>query len=189
MGILSIFVFICSISQLPDFYRENINITVNDSTAEVEGYYYLFNNSVDDIKITLAYPFPLNGGLEFPFVISVFNNTARDNIAYKKRKNSISFPVFISALDSTIILINYTQKCTNRYFEYIVTSTKLWGKPLELAEFTIEIDSNLKLSSHSYGFDSTYKEKDKTYYYFKKENFFPDENIYLRWERRQNEVY
>jgi hypothetical protein len=184
MGILSIITFIYGASQLPDFYRENINITINDSTAEVEGYYYLFNNNVDDIKIALAYPFPVNEGLKFPSVISVFDNTAKNNIAYKKRKKSISFPVSISALDSTIILINYIQKCPSGFFEYILTSTRLWGKPLELAEFTIKIDSNLKLLSHSYNFDSTYQKKDKTHYYFKKENFLPNENIYIRWERR-----
>jgi hypothetical protein len=184
MGILSIITFIYGVSQFPDFYRENINITVNDSTADVEGYYYLFNNRVDDIKIALVYPFPVNEDLHSPSAIRVFDNTHKNKMPYRKREKNISFQVPISALDSTIILINYTQECTNRYFEYILTSTRLWGKPLELAEFTIRIDSNLKLLSHSYDFDSSYTIKDKTYYYFKKVNFFPNENIYLRWERR-----
>jgi hypothetical protein len=184
MGISLILTFIYSMGQFPDFYRENIIINVEDSITEVEGYYYLFNNSVDDTKIVLAYPFPVNENLKFPYVVSVFDKTHKNKISYRKRKKSISFPVSISALDSTIVLINYTQKCANKNFEYILTSTKYWGKPLELAEFTIEIDNNLKLISHSYEFDTTYQEKDKTYYYFKRENFFPDKNIYLRWERR-----
>jgi hypothetical protein len=170
--------------QFPDFYRENIIITVEDSIAEVEGAYYLFNNNVDDTKITLAYPFPVNEDLKFPSVVSVFDKTHKNEIHYRKGKKSISFPVSISALDSTIILINYTQKCTNKNFEYILTSTKYWGKPLELAEFTIEINNNLKLISHSYEFDSAYTDKDKKCYYFKEENFLPHENIYLRWRRR-----
>ena len=184
MEILLITIIVFSIGQFPDFYRENINITVEDSSAEVEGYYYLFNNSVDDMKITLAYPFPTNEDLIFPSEIRVFDNTHKNEISYKKNKKIISFPVPISALDSTIILINYTQKCADNYFEYILTSTKAWGKPLEMAEFTIGIDSTLKLISHSYDFDSTYQEKDKTYYNFKRKNFFPNEDIYLRWERR-----
>jgi hypothetical protein len=184
MGICLTIIFILSLGQFPDFYRENINITVKDTIAEVEGYYYFFNNNVDDIKIALAYPFPSNEELKFPSALCVFDNTHKNKLPYRKREKSISFPVPISALDSTIVLINYTQACTNNNFEYILTSTKLWGKPLELAEFTIGIDSNLKLISHSYDFDSTYKDKDKIYYYFKRENFLPNENIYLRWERR-----
>lgn len=184
MGAFLTITFIFSLGQFPDFYRENINISVKDSITEVEGYYYLFNNDVDDIKIALAYPFPINEDLKFPSVVSVFDDTHKNKIPYRKREKSISFPVPISALDSTIVLINYTQECTNKSFEYILTSTKMWGKPLELAEFTIEIDNNLKLISHSYDFDSTYTNKDKTYYYFKRENFFPDENIHLKWERR-----
>ncbi len=184
MGTCLIIIFIISLGQFPDFYREKINITVKDSIAVVEGYYYFFNNNVDDIKIALAYPFLVNDDLKFPCAIIVFDNTHKNKMPYRKREKSISFPMLISALDSTIILINYTQECTNRNFEYILTSTKYWGKPLELAEFTIEIDNSLKLISHSYDFDSTYQEYDKTYYYFKRENFFPDENIYLRWERR-----
>lgn len=182
-GFLTI-TFIFSLGQFPDFYRENINISVKDSIVEVAGYYYLFNNDVDDIKIALAYPFPINKDLKFPSVVSVFDNTHKNKIPYRKREKSISFPVPISALDSTIVLINYTQVCTNKNFEYILTSTRLWGKPLELAEFTIEIDSNLRLLSHSYDFDSTYTNKDKIYYYFKRENFLPNENINLKWERR-----
>lgn len=184
MGVLLTITFIFSLGQFPDFYRENIHITVKDYGAEVDGYYYLFNNSVDNMKVALAYPFPISKDLRFPSEISVFDNTHKNKISYKKSKNFISFLVPISALDSTITLINYTQECTDNYFEYILTSTKAWGKPLELAEFTIGIDSNLKLISHSYNFDSTYSNKDKTYYYFKRENFLPDENIYLRWERR-----
>jgi hypothetical protein len=185
MEVLLSITFIFSLSQFPDFYRENIIIRLEDSIAKVEGYYFIFNNSVDDTKIALAYPFPINEDLKFPSTINIFDKTHKNKIPYRKRKESISFPVTISALDSTIILINYTQKCTNKNFEYILTSTKMWGKPLELAEFTIEIDNNLKLLSHSYDFDSTYTDKDKTYYYFKRKNFFPHENIYLRWERRE----
>ena len=184
MVITLIVTFTLSLGQFPDFYRENINITVKDYIADVEGYYYFFNNSVDDTKIALAYPFPINEELKFPSALYVFDNTHKNELPYRKREKSISFPVPISALDSTIVLINYTQECTNNYFEYIITSTKYWGKPLELAEFTIEIDSSLKLISHSYDFDSTYQKKDKSYYYFKRENFFPDENIYLSWVRR-----
>ncbi len=184
MGISLIITFIYSLGQFADFYRENINISIKDSTAEVEGCYYLFNNNVDDIKISLVYPFPVSEELKFPSFISIFDNKIKDTISYEKRKKGILFPVCISGLDSIIILINYTQECTNSIFEYILTSTRFWGKPLKLAEFTIKIDSNLKLLSHSYDFDSTYKEKDKTYYYFKKENFFPNENVYLRWIRR-----
>lgn len=184
MGVFLTITFIFSLGQFADFYRENIKIMVKDSIVEVEGYYYLFNNNVDDIKIALGYPFPVYEDLKFPSAINITDNTHKNKIEYKKRKKSISFPVSISALDSTIVKINYTQECLNRHFEYILTSTKLWGKPLELAEFTIEIDKNLKLISHSYAFDSTYKEKDKTYYYFKRENFFPDENIYLGWKKR-----
>ena len=184
MGVLLTITFILSLGQLPDFYRENINMTVKDSIVKIEGYYFFFNNSAYDTKIALAYPFPINEDLKFPFAISIFDNTQKKEVPYRKQRKSVSFPVSISALDSTIILINYTQKCTDNYFEYILTSTKAWGKPLKLAEFTIGIDSTLKLISHSYDFDSTYSNKDKTYYYFKRKNFFPDEDIYLRWERR-----
>jgi len=91
MGFLLTITFIFSLGQFPDFYRENIIITVKDSIAEVEGYYYLFNNNVDNTKIALAYPFPVNEDLKFPSVVSVFDKTHKNEIHYRKGKKVFHF--------------------------------------------------------------------------------------------------
>jgi len=67
-------------------------------------------------------------------------------------------------------------------FEYILTTTKEWNKPLAEAEYAIKIPKKFKLAFNSLGYDDKILNKGFTVYELKKNNFMPDKNFKIRWD-------
>jgi len=77
--------------------------------------------------------------------------------------------------------VNYIQELKINKFEYILTSTQNWGKPLSSASFNVFIDSDIGLKSISYKPDIREILKGKQVYRINKEDFFPIKNLIIEW--------
>jgi len=58
-----------------------------------------------------------------------------------------------------------------------ITSTQLWGKPLETAVYTLTADKNIKIKTFSYLPDSIKEFEYKELYIWEKHNFMPKDDF------------
>lgn len=171
-------------SQLPQFVGEKIEITLDSARFHINGDYFFKNTSSTPIKRNLFYPFPIDSGFSFPDSISVFSNQKNENISFIQVKNGISFPLEIPPKETVLFNVFYSQSTVNNKAEYILTTTKKWGKALEKAEFIIKIPSELELKFFSYEYDEFEKTDEYLIYKINKENFMPNKNLIMEWARR-----
>jgi hypothetical protein len=116
--------------------------------------------------------------------VYLLNLTSQKILLYDKIKNSISFSLETSSLDSTLILIYYRQKIISDSVKYILTTTKFWGKPFESAEYKLIVDPSLEITRFSYEPDKEYLIDGKKIFYWKKENFMPDKDMVFHFKRK-----
>ena len=180
--LISIFSFIRP--QELTFPKEDITFSISDSHFTVEGN-YLFRNAVDNpIQRRIYYPFPSES--EFGFVDSVnVIDLTKDKIPVIERViNGLFFDLVINAKDSLLIHIIYRQKFISDSVKYILTTTKFWNKPFEIAEYKLVVDPSMEIVKFSYKPDKEYFIGGKEIYYWKKKNFMPDKDMVFHFERK-----
>ena len=179
-----IYIFCLSnlLSQSLEFFQEEIEITAAKENCIVQGTYYFKNTNPEKIVKMIYYPFCLNDFLSYPDSIQVVDLIKNTNIAYRKHGKGVSFPIHLDGKSITILKVIYIQKTSANQMEYILTTTRQWGKPLEKADFTIKIPLSYQLKYCT--FDYNYRKKNNQYniYRITKEQFYPDKNLKIRWK-------
>ncbi len=178
-----ILIFITSrlFSQSIDFFQEEIDINVNDNNCTVTGKYYFKNLSSKGIKKSLYYPFFIDTNSLYPDSITVIDFAKNENIDFRKSKKGVFFSVFVEPKSVSIIEVFYKQKTLSNKMEYILTTTKVWGKPLEFAKFKIKIPKKYKLKHISYKYDKNLEQKEHNIYKITKKDFLPEKNLIIKW--------
>lgn len=164
------------------FDSEVIQVTINGDFCLLTGIYKLVP---DDTKIhagiTLKYPFPVGEQQPFPDNISVTNLNLGTPIEFKVSRDAIIFNIPVDPADTSSFKVQCRQPVYENSFEYILTTTKTWGKPLTSARFRISLPDTLALESISLGYDSVQVVKNVKTYYLDKYNFMPQENLNITW--------
>lgn len=179
--IISLILSINCLAQSVDFFRENINIDICDTSCSLKGAYYFKNVDETPVSRTLYYPFVINHELPVPDSISVFDRTRSAEIKYVLSKSGILFPLEIPERSIVVIDIFYHQKTPASKFEYILLTTQEWHKPLDSAEFRCVIPQGLHISHMSYPFKKINSDAKGTVYSFRKRNFAPEKNLNIKW--------
>lgn len=197
-GISTVFLFLfCLLNLYPQpvsFFKEKIEVIIEDEDFIVIGDYYFLNKSNQEIKLNLFYPFKINEHLSFPDSINVINKI-NSPIHFTKEKEGILIPLNIAPNDTAYFNVYYKQRSSINKAEYILTTTQNWKQPLLSAVYIIKIpeqfilkDISLKpyIEKTEYASDtnnSLVKTLYKTYLINKK-NFMPDTNLIVEWARR-----
>jgi len=141
--ILTFIIFFCLFNQVfPQsvrFFRERIDIIVNGENCYLEGTYYFANNGLRSVRHVLYYPFFINENIPFPDSMAVCNLVTGEKIKFHKSTEGIRFPIEINPNDTSVYKVIYQQKTPANKFRYILTTTKKWGKPFEIAEYSIKL--------------------------------------------------
>lgn len=165
-------------AQIPDFFREEITIELFDSLVSVTGIYYYQNNKSHDLNIDMFYPFPQHdtyGKVDHVFAFEMQDTLV--NVLKKTTPEAALIELTIPAFQQKTLCIGYTQEVLSKKAEYIVTTTKAWGKPVNLASFELVVPSYYRVDSLEYIPYDTLISRDKTYYYFREVNFWPDKEF------------
>ncbi len=170
-----IFIFLlCCVRKDPiDFYQERITIEIDSASALVQGEYFFANNTDDRKIIKLFYPFPVDSIHYFPDIIML-------DYPYERDTNGIHFSIRVKPGRENSFKIGYRQKLNKRYFRYITTTTKKWGKPINRAEFVILAKKDLNLQINYKITDSQLKE-DMMCYIILKKQFYPAKDLIIKW--------
>jgi hypothetical protein len=184
---LLLFIFSSSylFSQNLEFYKEDLFFEVKNHTFYVKGIYYFSNISDKPLSTAIFYPFPIDK-MEYGAVDSV---TIIDINANKLVKCNIDnkgayFYIFLDPFMSTKYQISYQQKILKNKCEYILLTTRNWGKPFEQANYQLTLPDS-KIESFSIQPDSSYISKNKAVYFWDKHNYMPDSNMvfYLNYKK------
>ena len=171
-------------AQSVQFASENITVSVFDSWCTLEGVYTFKNPGPVAARWSIYYPLLNTKALPFPDSVSISDNSTHEQVKCEKTGDGVLFSLEVQPQHTRRIRIWYRQRTSGRTFEYILTTTKAWGKPLELAEFHIVIPDSLQLISCSPPFDATRRKDQQTVYHIKKKRFMPASNLVVNWKRR-----
>ncbi|MEA3476126.1 MAG: hypothetical protein U9R23_06790 [Candidatus Cloacimonadota bacterium] len=168
-----------------EFIREDLSFTIQDSFFCVDGIYYICNVTDKAVNNILYYPFPTDSLYGVVDSVLIYNLTDTIPIKLIKRKeNGFSFKISLEPFRVAKYKIFYRQKLYGNKAEYILTTTKYWGKPLQTANFQLEIPKNIKIDSLSYKPDSCYVNQNKKYYFWQKNNFMPNKNFIILFDKK-----
>lgn len=175
------FSFFTSQSQDISFYKENITMKIEKDYFYVTGSYYL--RTTGDKSITLIYPFPTDSKYGLADSVLIYNLTADTTVSILNRKpNSLVFKADFGNSPELVLLISYRQKLLGNRAEYILESTKGWGKPFEQADYQLIVPAGLKVLSFSIPPDESIANGEETIYYWAKRNYMPSVNMIFEFE-------
>ncbi len=153
-----------------DFVRESIDFAVSSTQFSVNGIYDFYNNSTNEIRQTILFPFSENS--DSLKVKRVYNLTYNENIQYQIISNGIAFKMIVLPKDTVRINISYSQKSDKENI-YILESTQTWGKPLQKADYSLRFNNSVSIDSLSLKPDTLIN----NVYYWSKTDFYPNENF------------
>lgn len=168
-------------SGLLEFFKEKIILKIDGEECRVTGFYYFKNNEPDTLNLNLYYPVSSNWQLPFPHFFKVTDCYNNDIIYHRIVKNGIQFQIHIPPREFKTYCVEYHQKTPGNTMAYILTTTSYWNKPLQNANFIIEMPNNMKLRYISLPQNSMRKDDNNTIYQIDQHEFMPDSNLIIKW--------
>lgn len=163
------------------FYKEDIVFQLTRDTFEVSGDYFFKNDTAADVNKSIFYPIYTDSLIATFESVFVYDNQLNQFIKFTKNNAGIFFNITIPAYGSTKIKISYKQKHYGNYAIYILTSTKSWGKPLELANYSL-ISNNLKIKTFTLKPDKEINFSNKDIYIWSRKEFYPENDFLIEYE-------
>jgi hypothetical protein len=165
------------------FAKENITAVIaSQDTIEIRGMYWFENNSSQSVSTMIYYPLPVDSTAYYPGQIDVYKGNMSTTIPYKKGQRGIDWPMTIKPHSTDSIFVKYVQKVKSGQGYYIVSTTKHWARPLQVADFRVLVPSDRTLTYWSFAADSIRLNGDTLTYYARHYNFFPDSEMLFRWK-------
>ena len=167
-------------AQVADFSAENLIFTIHPKYVEMRGSYFFSNRTGKAISLPIVYPFLVNDRQAFPDSIHVSLADGK-SLNFQRRDESIFFAVPLKNPKRTEIVIYFRQPVSQPQFEYILTSTRSWQKPLESADFSIQTSPSQTLTSLSFPYERIDSIGNFQVYRLHFENFYPEKNLIFSW--------
>ena len=160
-------------SQKIDFFSESLTFRLNYGSFELDGLYYLRNNTDSVIKQVLFYPFPdveRYGKISF---VSITRKGETVSLLTRQTDYGAIFTVLLKPKEEAAFHIRYTQELISNEARYIIVTTQVWGKPFETADYRLEFPLSMKLIKTSIEPDSKFKSGNLNIHLWNRENFMP----------------
>jgi hypothetical protein len=173
-------------AQSLQFAEETIEVGVYDSYCTITGTYTFRNHTGDDAIWSIFYPLLNTKRLPFPDSIAVSDTTGGSPVPFSPSKEGISFPAKTPASSTSTYRIFYRQKTPAQIMEYILTTTKEWGRGLDRADYIVRVPDSLRLVSISMPYDTVIKNPGERIYTIHKAHFLPEKNLVVKWRKRKS---
>jgi hypothetical protein len=166
-----------------DFFKEEITMVVEDSTASIWGLYYFRNNGDFTGEFPVQFPFYIDSLSLFPDTIKAYMIASGDTTSlwFRRVKDTIVLRIPITNRGVTSWHLDYKQRLRDTRAVYIITSTASWGKPLEDATYRF-------IALAKYDSVETWPEPDTVIargdykeYLTRKSEFMPEKNMEIKW--------
>lgn len=167
------------------FVREEIAIRVHGEYCTLDGRYEFRNTEHHAALWPIFYPLLNTDVVPLADSVQIHDAESGESLPSESGVNGVSFALSMPSRASRAIRISYRQLTPKQTMEYILTSTKQWGKPLENATFRVMVPDSLKLTHISIPTSSHTKRGHDVEYLIQKKAFMPRSNLIVKWERRQ----
>jgi hypothetical protein len=164
-----------------------MEFTLRSDTFYVNGLYYYRNTDAVAIKRVLFYPFPENPSMDEAGNLKARNLTIdkEKDITLRSNRNGAMIGLEVAPKDTAILQVQYSQKVNGNQAEYIITTTKSWGRPLDVANYILRVpEGQYIIDSLSYKPDTCFHPRGEYVYVFSKKNFMPEKNIIIYFKNK-----
>lgn len=166
------------------FYRENITMKIREKQFYVSGTYY-FSYNLSGIK-QLYYPFPVSDQFGNPDSVYLYDLTNNTAIAPTEQDSSgLLFLADFSNHSDISIQISYKQPLLGNRAEYILETTKVWGKPFKEATYQLIIPKGLIITRFAITPDDSMSTDMERIYTWEKYNFMPERNMVFEFREAE----
>jgi len=169
-----------------EFFKEEISMTVNKSEFAISGTYYFRNNTDGDKPMPIVFPFYIDDSTHYPYEIKVSAIEGNDERPLEFQENrergSIRFDIPMKPNDTTAWRLEYAQKIDRPQATYILQSTRAWGKPLEEAQYRIDIPDNINVDYIWADVDSVTDSGNREVLWIHKTEYLPFKDMIIRWK-------
>jgi hypothetical protein len=165
------------------FYREYVTVEPSSGSTRVSALYYFRNESDRRVRQGILYPFPVDRFHLYPRVIRVWEKNGDElrEMGFIRRDRHVLWTMELEPREERVVRVDYVQETRRPHAIYIVTTTKEWKKPIELAEFEFRVPAELDSVSLSFEPDRRTVEGDTIIYYMQQVDFMPDEDLVVTW--------
>ncbi len=160
---------------LVHFAREEIAMDVRPGTLEVRGTYHFKCSAKEPLVASVFYPFPLDSTHLYPDSIDIRQH------GFQKQDSGVSFRMRFRADTEDSFFAFYRQPLKANSATYIVTTTRKWKRPIDVAQFRITVPASFKDVKLTFRADSVVKADSLVTYYFTRKRFFPDKDVTVTW--------
>ena len=171
------------------FQGEYIEIKIAEGQVQVIGTYHFYNFAPYPVQRTMYYPFVVDQRLEYPDSISASLSTADHSLSYRPDSNGIFLSVPFLPEQSITLTVFYSQKTLSNQFEYILTTTREWHRPLQFADYLIQIPKDSELAYLSLDYQEIKYHGNYKIYYIRRSDFMPSENLKIFWKEKKDETF
>ncbi len=170
-----------------EFFKEEITMTITDSTSSISGVYYFRNNTEKDKPLAVAFPFYIDGVSHYPHEIRAYAVDGDDTLTIETEvlegQNAIRMRIPMKPEKVTVWYLDYSQRIESDYARYILTSTSAWGKPLEEATYRFNIPADYRIIEIWPKADKASRVKPNLEIWCEKIDFMPDQDMRIFWDR------
>lgn len=164
------------------FFREDLRFTLTDSSFSVDGDYYFRNNSNKDLERILFYPFPQDSLYGEASEAFAFSQDSLDVLTKISAEGSF-FKVSLAGGEETYVRVGYTHQLLADKAEYILLTTRNWGVPFEVVNYSLQFPKELKIIDFSLLPDDLTEDDNNYYLSWYKEDFMPETNFIVKFNK------
>jgi hypothetical protein len=113
------------------FAREEIAMDIRPGTLEVRGMYHFECSAKEPLVASVFYPFPLDSTHPYPDSIEIRQH------GFQKQDSGVSFRMRFRLGTEDSFFAYYRQPFKSNSATYIVTTTRKWKRPIDLAQFRV----------------------------------------------------
>jgi hypothetical protein len=164
------------------FQKERIDAVIRTvDTLEIRGIYWFVNEDASATSAAIYYPFPIDSFSAYPHYITVTRLPKKKPVRFDTLPEGIRWEMTLAAKGGDSVLVVYRQRIGRMQGRYIVTTAKLWGRPLQSAKFSVTVPPGLILDYWSYKYDTLYTHMDTLIYHSRYAPFSPEVDMLIRW--------
>jgi len=190
------------------FAREEIAMDVRAGTLEVRGMYHFTSSAKEPLVASVFYPFPLDSTHLYPDSVELRTTNAErqtpdvrtpdsgvrrwprgplsDSAAFGVRSfirqdSGVAFRMRFRPNAEDSFFAYYRQPIKTNSATYIVTTTRKWKRPIDLAQFRVTAPASFKDVKLTFLADSVAKSNSTISYFFARKRFYPDKDVTVTW--------
>ncbi len=168
---------------------------VRPGALEVRGMYHFTCSAREPLVASVFYPFPLDSTHLYPESIELrTSNANRQSADSEVRSSALELRTFVRQDSGVAFRMRFRPEAEDSFFAYyrqplkansatyIVTTTRKWKRPIDLARFRVTVPASFKDVKLTFKADSVAKSESAVTYFFTRKKFYPDRDVTVTWK-------